>query len=199
MFNPTSNLRPSVNVTFTLQTNAIFSSSSNIYFPINSLQCHHGFTSRLAVQLGKHNLKLLSRFQISIQTSSTISTMERWKMESKAIASHSNPSLQPDMASAFPCPSRPSQGCHPLRPLLLPELLLHPPCHLSPLPCFPCLRRYHTHPGQKTLSLCSNHARAQKSPVLAHYHAQLPLQLWSASRPAQVLHPALSTGLNQSV
>ena len=63
----------------------------------------------------------------------------------------------------------------------------------------PCLWRDHTHPRQETLSLCSNHTRAPESPVLAHDHAQLPLKLWSASGPAQVLHPTLSASLNQIV
>ena len=35
---------------------------------------------------------------------------------------------QPHMPSALPCPTRPPQCRHPLRPL-------HPPCHLSHLPC----------------------------------------------------------------
>ena len=63
----------------------------------------------------------------------------------------------------------------------------------------PCLWRDHTHPRQETLSLCSNHTRAPESPVLAHDHAQVPLQLWSANGPAQVLHPTLSASLNQIV
>ena len=117
----------------------------------------------------------------------------------KTTMKYSFVSSQPHMASALPSPSWPSQGCHPLRPLLLPQLPLHPPCHLSPPPSLPRLRRDHSHSRQETLSLCSNHARAQQSPVLAHNHTQLPLQLRSSSRPAQVLHPALSTSLNQSM
>ena len=103
------------------------------------------------------------------------------------------------VATTPSCPPWPTEACHPLGCSLLPHLPLHPTRHLPPLSCLPRLRRDHPHPRDQTLGLCSHNTTAQKSAILTSDSAQLPLQLWTACRSAEMCHLALSASNNQLV
>ena len=103
------------------------------------------------------------------------------------------------MASSSPCRSWPLQICHPIGSSLLLQLPLQPASDLSPSSCLSCLGRNNPNPRNKALGLRPDYAGAEQSSVLAHYYAQLSLELWPSCWTAQVFHLALSADLDQVV
>ena len=103
------------------------------------------------------------------------------------------------MASSSPCRSWPLQTCHPIGSSLLLQLPLQPASNLSPSSCLSCLGRNYPNPRNKALGLRPDYAGAEQPSILAHYYAQLPLELWPSCWTAQVFHLALSADLDQVV
>ena len=86
---------------------------------------------------------------------------------------------------------------HPLRPSLLPHLLLQPHRHLPPPGCLPRCRGDQAHPGQDAHCLCSHCTRWNQSPILPNNGAEKVFRLLPSCWSANVSHPRLSTALNQ--
>ena len=101
------------------------------------------------------------------------------------------------MTSASSGPAWALEGGHPLRPPLLPHLLLHPHCHLPPPGCISRSWCDEAHPCQRAHCLCPHCTSGHETPILPHNCAQELLRLLPSTCATNVCNSCLSTGLDK--